>query len=278
MTRSASEADDIAQEVFLKAFPRAPPVRGTQPVSSRGSTAMAVNRSLNARRDRARRGEDTIDDPRLELAIAVDSRENPGRAAELARDLRAPAPRTRLAARRHAHDRHPRLAPGHVPRRGRRHSEGQRRHDRVAHARGASPSPRRHDPERIPRKRGELSSDFARVLTELGLPIVPRRPSLRPLRSSLPTRTFKSFDVVFVATSHVLDVARHRQRLSARSRIVCSTTSRRAFVVSRRALVPSIRKISDRSSVSMRVFVPRNLVSNLSQDRYRQLALHASRS
>ncbi|MGE3545470.1 MAG: RNA polymerase sigma factor [Kofleriaceae bacterium] len=43
---------------------------------------MAVNRSLNARRDRARRGE-TSDDPRLELAIAVDARSNPGRAAEL---------------------------------------------------------------------------------------------------------------------------------------------------------------------------------------------------
>ena len=54
---------------------------------------MTVNRSLNARRDCARRGEDTLDDPRLELAIAVDARSNPSRAAELrqtyARLLRA---------------------------------------------------------------------------------------------------------------------------------------------------------------------------------------------
>src|SRR5204862_4486875 len=53
---------------------------------------MTVNRSLNARRDRARRGEDS-DDPRLELAVAVDARSNPGREAELrqtyARLLRA---------------------------------------------------------------------------------------------------------------------------------------------------------------------------------------------
>ena len=30
-------------------------------------------------------------------------------------------------------------------------------------------------PEKVHRKRGELSSDFARVLTELGLPIVPAK-------------------------------------------------------------------------------------------------------
>jgi RNA polymerase sigma-70 factor (ECF subfamily) len=54
---------------------------------------MTVNRSLNVRRDRARRGEDMLDDPRLELAIAVDARTDPARAAELrqtyARLLRA---------------------------------------------------------------------------------------------------------------------------------------------------------------------------------------------
>jgi plastocyanin len=43
---------------------------------------MSVNRSLNARRDRARRGEQS-DDPRLELAVAVDARSNPSRTAEL---------------------------------------------------------------------------------------------------------------------------------------------------------------------------------------------------
>jgi RNA polymerase sigma-70 factor (ECF subfamily) len=54
---------------------------------------MTVNRSLNVRRDRARRGEDMLEDPRLELAVAVDARSDPGREAELrqsyARLLRA---------------------------------------------------------------------------------------------------------------------------------------------------------------------------------------------
>ena len=92
MTRSASEADDIAQEVFLKAFRALPQFEGRSQFFT-WVYRMTVNRSLNARRDRARRGEDTIDDPRLELAVAVDARGNPGREAELrqtyARLLRA---------------------------------------------------------------------------------------------------------------------------------------------------------------------------------------------
>src|SRR5688572_4801414 len=92
MTRSASEADDIAQEVFLKAFRALPQFEGRSQFFT-WVYRMTVNRSLNARRDRARRGEDTIDDPRLELAVAVDARSNPGRAADLrqtyARLLRA---------------------------------------------------------------------------------------------------------------------------------------------------------------------------------------------
>jgi RNA polymerase sigma-70 factor (ECF subfamily) len=83
----ASEADDIAQEVFLKAY-RA---LGTFEGRSQFFTwvyRMTVNRSLNARRDRARRAErsDVLledGDPRIELAVAVDARDNPGLAAEL---------------------------------------------------------------------------------------------------------------------------------------------------------------------------------------------------
>lgn len=92
ITGSASEADDIAQDVFLKAFRALPQFEGRSQFFT-WVYRMAVNRSLNVRRDRARRGEDTLDDPRLELAVAVDSRSNPGRAAELrqtyARLLRA---------------------------------------------------------------------------------------------------------------------------------------------------------------------------------------------
>jgi RNA polymerase sigma-70 factor, ECF subfamily len=92
MTGSASEADDITQDVFLKAYRALDEFEGRSQFFT-WVYRMTVNRSLNARRDAARRGEDTLDDPRLEYAIAVDARSNPSRAAELrqtyARLLRA---------------------------------------------------------------------------------------------------------------------------------------------------------------------------------------------
>lgn len=92
ITGSASEADDITQDVFLKAYRALADFEGRSEFFT-WVYRMTVNRSLNARRDRARRGEDTLDDPRLELAVAVDVRSNPGREAELrqtyARLLRA---------------------------------------------------------------------------------------------------------------------------------------------------------------------------------------------
>src|ERR1051325_9209615 len=81
MTGSAHEADDIAQEVFLKAFRALPQFEGRSQFFT-WVYRMAVNRSLNSRRDRKRRGEDCLDDPRLELAVAVDARHHPGRPAE----------------------------------------------------------------------------------------------------------------------------------------------------------------------------------------------------
>jgi RNA polymerase sigma-70 factor, ECF subfamily len=92
ITGSASEADDITQDVFLKAYRALPQFEGRSQFFT-WVYRMTVNRSLNVRRDRARRGEDTLEDPRLELAVAVDARSNPGREAELrqtyARLLRA---------------------------------------------------------------------------------------------------------------------------------------------------------------------------------------------
>ncbi len=92
MTRSSSEADDITQDVFLKAYRALPQFEGRSQFFT-WVYRMTINRSINARRDRARRGEDMVDDPRLELAMAVDTRHNPGREAELrqtyARLLRA---------------------------------------------------------------------------------------------------------------------------------------------------------------------------------------------
>jgi RNA polymerase sigma-70 factor (ECF subfamily) len=92
ITRSASEADDITQDVFLKAYRALPEFEGRSQFFT-WVYRMTVNRSLNVRRDRARRGEDMLDDPRLELAVAVDARSDPRREAELrqsyARLLRA---------------------------------------------------------------------------------------------------------------------------------------------------------------------------------------------
>src|SRR5256885_262049 len=92
ITGSTSEADDIAQDVFFKAYRALPGFEGRSEFFT-WVYRMTVNRSLNVRRDSARRGEDTLDDPRLELALAVDLRKNPGREAELrqqyARLLRA---------------------------------------------------------------------------------------------------------------------------------------------------------------------------------------------
>jgi RNA polymerase sigma-70 factor, ECF subfamily len=88
---SASEADDITQDVFLKAYRALPQFEGRSAFFT-WVYRMTVNRALNAKRDRLRRGEDSIDDI-VELAVQVDSRTNPAKAAELretyARLLRA---------------------------------------------------------------------------------------------------------------------------------------------------------------------------------------------
>ena len=82
LTSSHSEADDITQDVFLRAFRALDGFEGRSEFFT-WVYRMTVNRSLNARRDRQRRGEDPLDDPRIELAIEVDAAGDPRRAAEL---------------------------------------------------------------------------------------------------------------------------------------------------------------------------------------------------
>ena len=89
LSGSQSEADDITQDVFLRAFRALDGFEGRSEFFT-WVYRMTVNRALNARRDRERRREQPIEpgpdgaaDPRLEAAIAVDAGGNPRRAAEL---------------------------------------------------------------------------------------------------------------------------------------------------------------------------------------------------
>jgi len=89
-----SDADDITQDVFLRAFHTLGAFEGRSEFFT-WVYRLTVNRALDARRARTRRSESSIeeDDPRLERAVQADSGGDPRRAAELrqtyARLLRA---------------------------------------------------------------------------------------------------------------------------------------------------------------------------------------------
>ncbi|MBP9087886.1 MAG: sigma-70 family RNA polymerase sigma factor [Kofleriaceae bacterium] len=82
IARSQSDADDITQDVFIKAYQALPNFEGRSEFFT-WVYRMTVNRALNAKRDRDRRGERVILDPRLELAVATDGKGDPRREAEL---------------------------------------------------------------------------------------------------------------------------------------------------------------------------------------------------
>jgi RNA polymerase sigma-70 factor (ECF subfamily) len=82
LTGSESEAEDVTQEVFIKAFRAIKTFEGRSQFFT-WVYRMAVNRSFNARRDSNRRRESPLDDPRIDRAVAVDAGGNPARAAEL---------------------------------------------------------------------------------------------------------------------------------------------------------------------------------------------------
>lgn len=82
LTGSESEAEDIAQDVFLKAYQKLAAFEGRSQFFT-WVYRMAVNRSLNARRDRKRRRETAMDDPRVARAVEIDAGGDPERAAVL---------------------------------------------------------------------------------------------------------------------------------------------------------------------------------------------------
>lgn len=176
ITGSSSEADDITQDVFLKAYRALPEFEGRSQFFT-WVYRMTVNRSLNVRRDRARRGEDMLDDPRLELAIAVDARSNPGREAELRQsyarllraldglpiDMRTTVILVSLQGLSHGEVAVvQKVSEGTIA--WRMHEARRRLHEAMA-------------PERLPRKR-ELSAELSRALSEHGL-LIPALPKGR---------------------------------------------------------------------------------------------------
>jgi RNA polymerase sigma-70 factor (ECF subfamily) len=94
LSGSESDADDIVQDVFLRAYRALDQFEGRSEFFT-WVYRLTLNRALDARRARARRSEQCIDeaDPRIERAIEVEAPGDPMRAAELrqtyARVLRA---------------------------------------------------------------------------------------------------------------------------------------------------------------------------------------------
>lgn len=82
ITGNKSEADDVTQDVFLRAYRVLESFEGRSQFFT-WLYRMAINHSLNACRKRKRRSERVLDDTRVERAVAVDAPGSPGRAAEL---------------------------------------------------------------------------------------------------------------------------------------------------------------------------------------------------
>ncbi len=82
LTGSRSEADDITQDVFTRAYQQLSTFAGRSEFFT-WLYRIAVNRALNSRRDTARRRTSGLDDPRVQAAVAVDAYGDPRRAAEL---------------------------------------------------------------------------------------------------------------------------------------------------------------------------------------------------
>lgn len=82
LTGSRSEADDITQDAFLRAYKNIGNFEGRSEFFT-WLYRIALNRALNKRRDRQRRITMSIDDPRLTMALAVDAGGDPRRTLEL---------------------------------------------------------------------------------------------------------------------------------------------------------------------------------------------------
>ena len=88
LTGESSEADDITQDAFLKAYHKLPEFEGRSEFFT-WIYRITLHRALNAKRDRKRRRTVSMDDPRLLAAVAVDAAGDPERATQLRDRYRA---------------------------------------------------------------------------------------------------------------------------------------------------------------------------------------------
>lgn len=88
LTGQASDADDITQDAFLKAYHKLPEFEGRSEFFT-WIYRITLHRALNAKRDKNRRRSVPLDDPRLVAAVAVDSQGDPERAVQLRDRYRA---------------------------------------------------------------------------------------------------------------------------------------------------------------------------------------------
>ena len=88
LTGDASDADDITQDAFLKAYHKLPDFEGRSEFFT-WIYRITLHRALNAKRDRKRRRTVPMDDPRLVAAVAVDAEGDPERATHLRDRYRA---------------------------------------------------------------------------------------------------------------------------------------------------------------------------------------------
>ncbi len=88
LTGQASDADDITQDAFLKAYHKLPEFEGRSEFFT-WIYRITLHRALNAKRDRTRRRTVPLDDPRLIAAVAVDAHGDPEHAVQLRDQYRA---------------------------------------------------------------------------------------------------------------------------------------------------------------------------------------------
>ena len=88
LTGQQSDADDITQDAFLKAYHKLPEFEGRSEFFT-WIYRITLHRALNAKRDKNRRRTVPFDDPRLIAAVAVDAQGDPERAAQLRDRYRA---------------------------------------------------------------------------------------------------------------------------------------------------------------------------------------------